>query len=79
MDYRKWWNSMTNDELIKFIEGKFDEYRSLGYRVDHFRSMSAVGTITSNKGFYHELKSIYEMDKFLIQHTRDNKLNELGI
>lgn len=69
IDYEKQWNSMTNSALIDFVEGKFLHYKELGYEVGHFRSMSAIsdtnGTIVNNRSFYHELKTIDEMDEYL--------------
>lgn len=62
-------NSMTNNELIDYINSKFDSYKLMGYDVSHFRSSSYIieneKTIVSNKMSYHEIKTIHEMDEYL--------------
>ena len=63
------WYSMTNNELIDYIDNKFDLYKSMGYEVSHFRSSSYIvideKTIITNKMSYHEIKTIHEMEEYL--------------
>jgi hypothetical protein len=66
---KKIWFSFSNNDLVDYIDNKFDEYRKMGYEVDHFRSLSSVSkdnkTITCNRMSFHEIKTISEMDEYL--------------
>lgn len=76
-EVKAWWNQLKEDgELVDFVETKFEGYRNDGWDVGLFRSLSTVGyenkTITLNRGPYHELKTIHEMDEFLKEHNKDD-------